>query len=1511
MRSLLISLVILAAAPAFGAEREDGTPPPATSLDLRDLDRVDAEPLNGGLRYWRDDLTLGEGSSAFDLTRTWAPGAGRATLFGTHWASALSQHLRLDAQEGRALFINAQGVPVAFEGDDQAMVAREGRFATLVRFKRGWILKGHAPAEALAFDLEGRIRAKKVRGRIAIRYHYDAAGELNAVSGAWGRLRLVRNEANQVAEVLGPEGIRIRYAYTRANLTRVARGHLAAPYGYDTQGRLDSLAGGQARVRYDAAGRVVEIHGAGLRPIRLAYDQDLDGALRVTVLHGATQVRLERSADGRRVTRRLPTGGTEVVLLDERFRAVSRTLGTRVWSWDYDGVGRLTSYTSPEGTTRLHYADHDQPERVVLPGEITVRFGYDGAGRLTSRTHPATGTTTTSYDGAGRVTEERDARGLVRTFSYDERGYLNASTLAGQTSLLERGADGRLIAVHYPDGSVTRASEARDGRLVSVRDETGLLQETLYNHRGRPLRRTDDMGRTLTFRWTLRGDLDSVRDELGLVARFRYDASGELSEVSDGGGTTVTYSKPDPNTRITEDATSGTTRVELDAFGRVVREVRGERELRLGYDTAGRIAWRQTPRGKDTWTYTPAGRPLSQTGPDGGFRFGYDGAGRLTSLENTRLEKTIRYGYDAAGQRTSLTLPWGQVRYAFDAFGRVEKVTPARGGAIKIERDGRGRRTAIRYPNGVTTAFRYAGRLLQAIETRRGSELLSLRAYGYDRHARVNRTEDETGQVTLLERDPRGRVTSVRDPQRQERFAYDLAGNRTALNEVKTEIATGNRLLRQGERRLSYDARGALTGIETKAGKTQLAYDFEGHLTQATLPSGEKVRYGYSPDGTRLWRQEGGQTTHFLNDLADTVGEYRGGQLRASFVYGEGVDDVLAGRLGDKDYYYHYDQVRSVTALSDARGKRAASYRYSAFGEELSAKGPAASQNPLRYTSRQREASTGLYHYRARTYSPELGRFTTPDPFGRRGGLNLYAYASNDPASFNDPFGLWPQWLNDAVARGRDTLSQAATSAVAWAERTPVASQLLYSARFNYGVAVGLKNLGVDTVVGLKDLAVGGYEMVRDGTYGETWQGLKDGAAAAWEDRDQLLSSAGDKWNEFTDAVVNDPQRAGEMFGYGAGSVALAAVGTKGLDKVLLAGRGARVVNAATAPLRRGVSAATAPIRRAATPLKGAVARGAREIAERGKAALPHLGRGAKAVDEVTDTAGDVAKAVTPPAAAVGSRAAQGANAAGAPSRNLGGINDALKRGGKPGCFLAGTLVETELGRRPIEEIRVGDWVVARDQDTGAQGLRQVVNLYRGQTETVVRIRVARAQDRSSGEEADPAPAIRATTEHPFWVRGQGWVAAADLQLGDELLSVEGRALLVVGHELRAQTANHFNFEVEGWHTYFVAASASAPAVWVHNTCNKELARQIRENMKTNRGAAKAAAQKLAGNHGFNRRIPSNKAHFDSHGQPVYSNGKNFLTPDWDGHNGGVFKMFDKKGRRLGTYDHDLKRIGD
>nr|WP_253282887.1 toxin C-terminal domain-containing protein [Cedecea davisae] len=69
-------------------------------------------------------------------------------------------------------------------------------------------------------------------------------------------------------------------------------------------------------------------------------------------------------------------------------------------------------------------------------------------------------------------------------------------------------------------------------------------------------------------------------------------------------------------------------------------------------------------------------------------------------------------------------------------------------------------------------------------------------------------------------------------------------------------------------------------------------------------------------------------------------------------------------------------------------------------------------------------------------------------------------------------------------------------------------------------------------------------------------------------------------------------------------------------------------------------------------------------------------------------------------------------------------------------------------------------------------------------------------------------------------------------------------------------------------------------------------------------------AEKAAKILGYNQRLGPNKAPFNSHGQPAFFNGKDYITPDVDGHNvSDGWKKFSKKGVRLGTYDKDLNRI--
>jgi RHS repeat-associated protein len=131
--------------------------------------------------------------------------------------------------------------------------------------------------------------------------------------------------------------------------------------------------------------------------------------------------------------------------------------------------------------------------------------------------------------------------------------------------------------------------------------------------------------------------------------------------------------------------------------------------------------------------------------------------------------------------------------------------------------------------------------------------------------------------------------------------------------------------------------------------------------------------------------------------------------LVASYTHGPGIDDPiilrLHGGVGAGNYFYHKNHQGSITEITNNNQQIAKSYMYDAYGKTVSESGPSLVDEPA-YTARERHDRTGLYYYRNRFYSPQIGRFITQDPIGLLGGTNLYAYVGNDPINFIDPLGL-------------------------------------------------------------------------------------------------------------------------------------------------------------------------------------------------------------------------------------------------------------------------------------------------------------------------------------------------------------------------------------------------------------------------------------------------------------------------------------------------------------------------
>ena len=203
-----------------------------------------------------------------------------------------------------------------------------------------------------------------------------------------------------------------------------------------------------------------------------------------------------------------------------------------------------------------------------------------------------------------------------------------------------------------------------------------------------------------------------------------------------------------------------------------------------------------------------------------------------------------------------------------------------------------------------------------------------------------------------------------------------------------------------------------------------------------------------------------------------------------------------------------------------------------------------------------------------------------------------------------------------------------------------------------------------------------------------------------------------------------------------------------------------------------------------------------------------------------------------------------------------GGITAGVSNVIKPGsfCFIAGTKVLTDSGQKNIEDIEVGDQVLAYDEETGVTAYKPVLHLFRNTTKEwcTVSIRGAEGElyeitSTPGHKYFVPENRVRKDSRAPEHASYAGlsekWVSACDLKHGDKVLLSDGTLCEVerVFCKKLSEPETTYNLEVADFHTYYV----SDACVLVHNAdCGGQL--RFANRGSTGRTQPNSLVEKLA-----------------------------------------------------------------
>ena len=867
-------------------------------------------------------------------------------------------------------------------------------------------------------------------------FHYSAGS-----STPDQQVPFIRDAQGRITEIIDPAGKRLTYAYdTRGDLRSFTDPvSNVTHYLYDTTRAhyltniIDSLGRDALRPQYDATGRLVGIRDA-LGNVTSQDFPDPNTAV-FNDANGHTNI-VRHDDNGNEVMKVIPGISTNYAEFDASNNLIKSTdargfVSTRA----YDSRGNLTNIVDAlSNVTAIAYNDQNKPTRVTDALGRNTQFGYDARGGLTNVVNALGGQAAFTRDAQGRVTSVTDFNGHTTSYDYtggcscgkpgkvinpDGTFRLYEYNAQGQTTreVNELGHEtvyhyddaGRLLWVRDAEGNTTRYTYAA-ALKTSETDPLGRTTWYAYDDANRQIAITNAMGAVVRFEYDQGTNRTAVIDPVGNVTRFYYDAANRLSHQVDPWGRTNFFAY-DP------------------AGNRVEAIDRNGRKRTFDYDELNRRTQEQWWDGASlvrtiTFGFNALGVMTSASDPASHLEFDFDALNRLERATQSGVpglaDFTLTYGYDGLANVTAVTDNWGvQVASQYDSRNHLTKRVwqggELPGASLTFDYDAAGNRTnLLRFADASATQLvgqsRYGyspvGVITDILHANAAGTALA--EYHYTRDPAQQIVARTIGdQLSSFGYDLTGQLTNaVYTPPTQpdEAYRYDANGNRIGGGYV---VITNNQIIADGTNTYSYDLEGSMVGRSNSVTHsiTTYRYDHRNRLVSVVdKDSGgtvaQTVEFTYDALNRRT------VTRLLLNQENIWADADAAGVITARYLLGNRVDEMLARyRVGEAVVWYLTDNLGTVRDLADSTGAVVNHVSFDSFGRIL-AQTAAAVGDRFLFTGRELDGETGLFFYRARYYSPDIGRFVSEDPVGfKENEFGLYGYAANDPLSSLDPHG--------------------------------------------------------------------------------------------------------------------------------------------------------------------------------------------------------------------------------------------------------------------------------------------------------------------------------------------------------------------------------------------------------------------------------------------------------------------------------------------------------------------------